>query len=39
MPSQRKVWCGNVLTWFHEIFWVKNHSKPARRITCGSAGE
>lgn len=26
MPSHQKVWWGNLLVWFQEIFWVRNHS-------------
>jgi hypothetical protein len=33
MPSHRKEWCGKTFCWFHEIFCVKNHSKPARRMS------
>ena len=39
IPSQSKVWCGKTLTWFQEIFWVKNQEKPARRMSCGRAAE
>ncbi len=39
MPSHWKVWCGKGLVRFQEIFWVRNHSAPARRTICGSAAE
>ena len=39
MPSQRKVWCGKVLVWFHEIFCVRNHSVPDALMICGIAPE
>ena len=29
IPSQLKVWCGIRLTWFHEIFCVRNQRLPA----------
>ncbi len=29
IPSHMKVWCGNLLTRFQEIFWVRNHLAPA----------
>lgn len=35
MPSQRKVWCGNLLIWLHEIFCVSSHLEPALRMICG----
>lgn len=28
MPSHQKVWWGNLLVWFQEIFWVRNQSLP-----------
>ena len=28
MPSHQKVWCGNRLVWFQEIFWVRNQRDP-----------
>ncbi len=36
MPSQKKVWCGNVLVWFHESFCVRNQSSPASFAICGN---
>ena len=39
IPSHSKVWCGKVLTWFHEIFWVRKRSIPASRAICGRAAE
>jgi hypothetical protein len=35
MPSHQKVWWGNLLVWFQEIFWVRNHSLPASLASCG----
>ena len=32
-----KEWWGNFVVSFHEIFCVRNHSKPARRAICGHA--
>ena len=29
MPSQLNVWCGIMLVWFQEIFWVRNQRLPA----------
>ena len=28
MPSHQKVWCGMVLVWFQEIFWVRKYFEP-----------
>ena len=39
IPSQLKVWCGIRLTWFQEIFWVRNHLLPAALTICGMAAE
>lgn len=35
MPSHQKVWCGKVLTWLQEIFWVSSHLLPAALMICG----
>ena len=39
IPSQLKVWCGILLTWFQEIFWVRNQRLPAALMICGRAAE
>ena len=39
MPCQLKLWCGNAVLSFQEIFWVRNQRKPARRASWGSAPE
>ena len=39
MPSQLKVWCGILLIWFQEIFWVRNQRLPAALTICGRAAE
>ena len=39
MPSHQKVWCGNWLVSFQEIFWVRNQRAPAAVAICGSAPE
>jgi hypothetical protein len=39
MPSHQNVWCGMVLIWFQEIFWVRNHREPDARTIWGSAAE
>lgn len=36
MPSQSKVWWGNLLILLHEIFWVSSHLDPAALMICGS---
>ena len=38
-PSHQNVWWGNRLTWFHEIFWVRNQRDPDNRTNCGRAAE
>ncbi len=37
MPSHQKVWCGNALVVFQEIFCVRNHSMPASFMSWGRA--
>jgi hypothetical protein len=37
IPSHQKVWWGSLLVWFQESFWVRNHSMPASRASCGKA--
>ena len=39
MPSHSNELCGKVFRSFQEIFWVRNHSKPAPTSSCGSAPE
>ncbi len=37
MPSHQNVWCGNLLIWFHDSFWVRNQREPDSLISWGSA--
>jgi hypothetical protein len=36
-PSHQNVWCGNLLNWLQEIFWVRNQRDPDSVTSWGSA--